>query len=269
MNEENQTRLVVRRFNSEVEVWDDVHSGNNGDIIQWEIRKRKALSRDFIQQRFRGRAARILEIGCGAGRNLEEIVSANGNWSGKGVDVAPAMIDACRTRYQSENRLSFEVMDIEREHLEERFDVILMLGVVGYLTNNSVAFANAQRMLRPGGFVILTFGKAPSVSRFVRSASRRCKRQIRRAASRMAQRLFRQRNESEQTLFRCFSRSEIERSFPSEWRLLALYNIAFGTGILGTTSVRISQTLERIFAGRDPMLLALTCLLIVTDTRRG
>ena len=87
---------VVERFNREADVWHQVHSNHARDIIQWEIKKRKLLARDFIHQQFRNKPAAILEVGCGAGRNLEEILNGNQNWTGKGVDVAPAVLTGAK-----------------------------------------------------------------------------------------------------------------------------------------------------------------------------
>src|SRR5204863_6892034 len=67
--------LVIERFNREACIWDEVHTGDAKDIIQREVALRKAFTRRFISSRFQNRSAAILEIGCGAGRNLEEILS--------------------------------------------------------------------------------------------------------------------------------------------------------------------------------------------------
>ena len=131
---------VVDRFNQEASVWNQVHSGEITDIIQWEVKKRKEFTRDFIRQHFQGKPAAILEIGCGAGRNLEEILSTDPQWKGTGVDNASAMVEHCRKQYANNPRVAFEVLDIDSSVLEQKFDVILLLGVVGYLGSNSNAF---------------------------------------------------------------------------------------------------------------------------------
>jgi SAM-dependent methyltransferase len=260
-------RRVVERFDQEAEIWNEIHSGEARDIIQWEIVRRKVFAREFIRQRFHDRPAAILEVGCGAGRNLEEILSGNADWRGKGVDVAPAMIDCCRVRYQKDRQLEFEVMDIETEYLRESFDVILLLGVVGYLDSNSAAFRNIQHMLRPGGHVILTFGKAYTLSRCCRSVMRFCFRTLRSVWIRFGRRKVLFPDQSGGSLFRCYTLSSVTRSFPPEWRVASKANIAFGSGILGRLSVRISQLLERAFKHVDPFRLALTSIIVAVNDK--
>jgi SAM-dependent methyltransferase len=251
-------KRVVERFNREADVWDHVHSNPATDIIQWEIKKRKLLARDFIYQQFKNKPAAILEVGCGAGRNLEEIFNGNQNWTGKGVDISPAMVERCEGQYQRRAQYSFEVLDIENEYLEERFDVIVLLGVIGYLDSNGAAFRNIQRMLRPGGFVIFTFGNAPSICRSLRSGWRLIKN--------VSKHILRKSPEGKlvesKSLFRCYRRSEILNSIPSDWRLIDCIYLAFGVGIFGKMSVTISQIFERVFKDRDPFHLALTTFVI-------
>jgi len=74
MSQSVEKEKVVERFNKEALVWSEVHSGEITDIIQWEVKKRKEFTRDFIGQRFHGKPAAMLESGCGAGRNLEEML---------------------------------------------------------------------------------------------------------------------------------------------------------------------------------------------------
>jgi hypothetical protein len=134
--------------------------------------------------------------------------------------------------------------------------------VVGYLKSNDLAFRNIERMLRPGGYVIFTVGKAWSVSRACRSAIRICKNVIRLT--------FGRRNPSplgtaKPSLFRCYNLSEIKCSFPPAWKVISVINLAFGSGILGRTSVAASRFLERLFLRRDPLRLALTSFVITTN----
>lgn len=260
MSIESRKRLVAARFEGEADTWRQVHSKRIKDIIQLEIARRKAIAREFIQQQFGGKPISILEIGCGAGQNLEEIVYSDARRQGKGVDVAQAMIESCRAQYHSKNRISFETLDIDTGYLNGQFDVIMLLGVVGYLGSNRMAFQNIQRMLRPGGYVILTFGKKYSLARLCRSLYQRSKDLVRRAVIRIAgQPLFGGRG-SRENLFRCFSLSEIKRCFPPDWRLISSFNLAFGIGILPPK--RINALLERLFSRRDPLGLALSALII-------
>jgi 2-polyprenyl-3-methyl-5-hydroxy-6-metoxy-1,4-benzoquinol methylase len=102
------------------------------------VKKRKDFAREFIREHFLNKPAAILEIGCGAGRNLEEILSQDPQWKGTGVDNASAMIEHCRKKYQGNPQMSFEMLDIDSTALDRQFDVILLLGVIGYLDSNKI-----------------------------------------------------------------------------------------------------------------------------------
>jgi SAM-dependent methyltransferase len=253
---------VVDRFNQEALVWNEVHSGEISDIIQWEVKKRKEFARDFIRQRFEGKPAAILEIGCGAGRNLQEILSGNPLWKGTGVDNAAAMVEHCRTQYAGNPQVSFEILDIDSAALDQKFDVIILLGVVGYLGSNRNAFKNIQRMLKPGGYVAFTFGKGFGVARSLRAVTRFGVDALRKVFNALRRKAG---PGPRISYFRNYTLSELKRAFPSDWRMVSHVNLVFGSGILKRTSVRISQVLERIFTRHDPFRLALTSMVIAIN----
>jgi len=262
MPQSETKQKVVERFNKEALVWNQVHSGEITDIIQWEVKKRKEFAHDFIRQHFQGQPAAILEIGCGAGRNLEEILSESRLWKGTGVDNASAMVEHCRKQYAGNPQVSFEILDIDSAALDQKFDVILLLGVVGYLGSNSTAFQNIQRMLKPGGYVIFTFGKGYSVARSLRAGAGFGVRSLRRILNRMKGKSG---PAASGSFFRNYTFSNVKCAFPPEWRLISHINLVFGSGILKRTSVRISQLLERFFTRRDPLRLALTSIVIAVN----
>jgi 2-polyprenyl-3-methyl-5-hydroxy-6-metoxy-1,4-benzoquinol methylase len=256
-------KQVVERFNREgASVWNQVHTEDITDIIQWEVKKRKEFAREFIREHFQDKSAAILEIGCGAGRNLEEILSQNPSWRGTGVDNASAMIEHCRKQYEGNPQMSFEMLDIDSTALNQQFDVILLLGVIGYLDSNSAAFRNIQRMLRPGGYVIFTYGKGLSVARTLRAFARFGVDKIRRVLGRSVA-------GSQSSFFRCYTLSEVKQAFPPDLRMVSHLNLVFGSGILKRTSVQISRFLERIFTRHDPFRLALTSMVIAVNESKS
>ena len=259
MTMQETKKQVVERFNREgASVWNQVHTEDITDIIQWEVKKRKEFTREFIREHFQGKPAAILEIGCGAGRNLEEILSQNPLWRGTGVDNASAMIDHCRKQYENNPQMSFEMLDIDSTALNQQFDVILLLGVIGYPDSNSAAFRNIQRMLRPGGYVIFTYGRGLSVARSLRALARMGKDTVRRVLGRAG-------SGARSSYFRCYTWPELKRAFPPGLRMVSHVNLVFGSGILKRTSVQISRFLERIFTRHDPFRLALTSMVVAVN----
>lgn len=249
---------VVERFNKEALVWAEVHTGEITDIIQWEVKKRKDFTREFIREHFQGKPAAILEIGCGAGRNLEEILSGDSQWKGVGVDNASAMVEHCRKQYASNPRVSFEILDIDSSILAQKFDVILLLGVVGYLGSNSNAFRNIQRMLKPGGYVIFTYGKGFGVARGLRTLVGALRKMLRDLRGKTGP-------GTGASYFRNYTLINVKQAFPPEWRMVSHVNLVFGSGIFKRTSVKISRVLEGMFTRHDPMRLALTCMVVAVN----
>jgi hypothetical protein len=141
--------------------------------------------------------------------------------------------------------------------------VILLLGVVGYLGSNSNAFRNIQRMLRPGGYVVFTFGKGLGVARTLRAVFG--------YGGNILRRLIRPNRNSgpvRPSFFRNYTWTAIKKSFPSDWELVAYENLVFGSGILKATSVRISRFFERFFARHDIFRFALTSIVVAANKQR-
>lgn len=68
----------------------------------------------------------VLEIGCGTGELIHQIKSGRK----VGVDFSEKMIDEARKQFPNDD---FQVMDAENISLNEKFDVIILSNLVGYL----------------------------------------------------------------------------------------------------------------------------------------
>jgi SAM-dependent methyltransferase len=99
----------------------------------------------------REKRGRLLDVGCGAGQFLRRM--ANYGWSVAGVDPDPEAVKVART----------DGLDVRHGPLEEQrfptgeFDVITMQHVIEHLPNPMATLAEARRVLRPDGrLVVLT-----------------------------------------------------------------------------------------------------------------
>jgi SAM-dependent methyltransferase len=159
---------VQARFDQETELWTTYHQESERTIVHREINLRKKIVKEQLVQFFAGQKIRLLEVGCGTGENLKEFIELDALWSGMGVDISGNMIQSCQDKFADEKRLSFSVLDIEEDVLNEVFDVIMLLGVVGYFKETKSAFVHLCSMLRPGGYILFTYGNKHSVFRMVR-----------------------------------------------------------------------------------------------------
>ena len=106
-------------------------------------------------------AASVLDVGCGTGRHLAELVRLGS--TGVGADVSPQMLEQARGRLGSSVRL--ELADVRTLALGEAFDAVVCLnGTIGYMTTPEdlgLAIARLADHLAPGGVLALEPWYAP------------------------------------------------------------------------------------------------------------
>jgi SAM-dependent methyltransferase len=93
--------------------------------------------------------AALADLGCGGGQLC--IHAARLGWSATGVDVAPGMIEEA-TRAAGDLSVRFIESPYDASGLESgAFDAVTALGLIEYLPDDDGLFAEAGRLLRPGG----------------------------------------------------------------------------------------------------------------------
>jgi SAM-dependent methyltransferase len=110
-------------------------------------------------------ATRLLDLGCGAGRNAVPL--ARLGWSAVGVDLSPPMVVAAAARVRNEHlehhlRLVFARMH-ELPFAARSFDVVVAHGIWNLARSGSEfrrALGEAARVARPGsGLFVFTFSR--------------------------------------------------------------------------------------------------------------
>ena len=98
------------------------------------------------------KGSKILDVGCGTGHLAAEL--ARRGYQTWGTDLSEGMIQYARTHYNPD---SFQVADIEKIPFPDgTFDGIVCLGVVEYLASDGPALSEIHRVLKPGGFAVIT-----------------------------------------------------------------------------------------------------------------
>lgn len=98
-------------------------------------------------------AARIADVGCGAGATTIEVARrAPAGSVAHGLDLSPALIEVARRRDAHDSSLAFEIADMgtTAPPLMPYDRLISRLGVM-FFTDPLAAFANLRRWLVPGG----------------------------------------------------------------------------------------------------------------------
>jgi SAM-dependent methyltransferase len=111
----------------------------------WFVGRRRIL-REFVHGALNGTRgnARILDVGCGTGANLEMLREFG---DAEGIDVSDEALDFCRARGLSNVRKG----DAERlPHSDATFDLVTALDVVEHLDDHA-GLREIWRVLKPGG----------------------------------------------------------------------------------------------------------------------
>jgi ubiquinone/menaquinone biosynthesis C-methylase UbiE len=98
--------------------------------------------------------ARVLELGCGTGKNSEWLAAQA--HSLVALDFSPGMLDVARRRVRSE-RVRFVEHDITRPWPVEPSSIDVVIGnlVLEHVRELGPIYAEAARVLRPGGALFL------------------------------------------------------------------------------------------------------------------
>ncbi len=100
--------------------------------------------------------AKILEIGCGTGFLTRHLVDHYNHCDFLITDLAPEMVERCRTRYQSINgrAIRFAVMDGEAPECKADFGLIAMSMTLQWFTDPVSGLQRLKDLLKPGGFLL-------------------------------------------------------------------------------------------------------------------
>ena len=92
----------------------------------------------------------VLEVGCGAGELLNGIRAKRK----VGIDFSPAMIDVAKEKFQN---IEFHVMEAEHIQLDEKFDLIILSNLIGYLDDIQEVFTQLHKVCHPQTKIIVTY----------------------------------------------------------------------------------------------------------------
>lgn len=147
-DEQGQRRLVADQFSRDASRWSEEYSRNDYNARRYQLRADSARS---MVRNLDGAGSRLLDVGAGAG--FQAAAAHDDGWQVVGMDLTPAMIEQCRQHagprwlLASADGLPFR---------DGSFDVILMLGLIGYVPNPEQALEGARRCLRPGGHLVIS-----------------------------------------------------------------------------------------------------------------
>jgi SAM-dependent methyltransferase len=117
----------------------------------WWFRGRRAVIRALLERAQAPARPRLLDAGCGTGRNLVELAPRAA--SAHGVDSAPAAVAFCRRRgLDGVSQSSLDHLPFE----DGSFDLLLATDVVEHLDDDAGALRELRRVAAPGARLLLT-----------------------------------------------------------------------------------------------------------------
>ena len=118
----------------------------DGAESPFDFKRFEAIA-DQLEQHLPSKAARILDIGCATG-GLLAVLQRRGYTNVVGSDPAPACADAARRLHGIEVRTATLA---EHAAWTERYDAVLLVGVLEHVREVRAAVGIAAKLLRPGG----------------------------------------------------------------------------------------------------------------------
>jgi ubiquinone/menaquinone biosynthesis C-methylase UbiE len=168
MASRGRRELVTRYFTELGERWQETYASNApiGHHVTARLRCCAALLGDATGKR-------VLDLGCGNGAILPLIESASAY---EGIDLSAAMVDATRAEIQARQLgPSFNVREGDVESLpfpSNHFDLVVGIGLLGFIDDPSTTIREALRVARPGGRLVFSSARRDSLDHLMVRAAR-------------------------------------------------------------------------------------------------
>jgi len=109
--------------------------------------------------------AHVLEMGCGNGATTKLIMQHVGPAQLVGIDPSRVFLDMARATFAGEPRVSFVLGDaVTTGQADASFDLVVAHTVYSHLVDPEGALAEARRVLRPGGQLVIFDGDFATVT---------------------------------------------------------------------------------------------------------
>ena len=99
---------------------------------------------------------RVLEIGCGTGLLGAALIDRLGDAHWLMTDIAPAMVARTAARFAGDRRVVVGLMDGERPHGDDRYDLICSSLAMQWFSDLESALRRLRSRLAPGGLLAFT-----------------------------------------------------------------------------------------------------------------
>jgi ubiquinone/menaquinone biosynthesis C-methylase UbiE len=120
------------------------------ETTHWWWVGRKNIIKIFLKKRFNSKKITILDAGCGTGSN---IIFFNQFGKTYGIDISPIATKFCKKR-GIKNITTCDVSKLP--YKDSYFDLVSCMDVLEHIEDEKKAISEIYRVLKPGGYVLLT-----------------------------------------------------------------------------------------------------------------
>jgi ubiquinone/menaquinone biosynthesis C-methylase UbiE len=149
-------RAVDAFFRASSRYWRDVYQEDSLNALIYRERQSAVLA--MVEMLKLPERSRVLEVGCGAG--LTAVALAKHGYAVNAIDTVEAMLDLTRHAAVGAgvDRLVQTTLDnvLEMDFPSQRFELVVAMGVLPWLECAEKALLEMDRVVKPGGHIILT-----------------------------------------------------------------------------------------------------------------
>lgn len=134
----------VHFFDSIAKDWDNIIEVN-------ELKINTLLSKLNIKDN-----QSILDVGTGTGVLMPFLKKLNKTGFIKGVDISTQMLGIAKEKFKDTKNLSFEVLDVENDKINEKFDKIILYSMFPHLQNKTLTIKSlVENNLKENGQLMI------------------------------------------------------------------------------------------------------------------
>ncbi len=153
----------VDSYFSRSESWQGGLYGTGSDYFARAVQRRFEYSMQMIEALFLPAGSKVLDIGCGSGIYVERLSKMG--FDVTGIDLTEEMLTATRNRLGLSGNESpgVHLYKGDVEHIpqpDNEFDLVICIGVLGYLLSDEKAQTEIRRVLKPGAPLLLNVRNA-------------------------------------------------------------------------------------------------------------
>lgn len=149
-------RTIDAHFDRHAPFWNEVYG--RPELVTWLFKRRLEIALSWVDSLDLAAGARILDAGCGAGQASIEL--ARRGFEVESIDSVPAMVELARTNATAAGLVNPPLVHLGDVHAvdaePDHYDLVLALGVIPWLHSPAQALREVARVLKPGGYVIVS-----------------------------------------------------------------------------------------------------------------